>query len=101
MRAIASLTSNAIKYTQQKRIIIALQRCGSRPIVEVHDTGPGLQGEDFVHALQRNQRLDRDSQTAEGSGLGLSVVKEIVVSNGWQVTSCDGRSTNASIRIWL
>ncbi|MBX3532564.1 MAG: sensor histidine kinase [Rhizobiaceae bacterium] len=101
MRVTANLVSNAIKYTRQGRIVLALRRHGAGHRVEVHDTGPGLSGDVFAHALERNQRLDRDRDAAEGSGLGLSVVKDIAASNDWSLSSCDARRTGASIRIAL
>ena len=70
MRVTANLVSNAIKYTRQGRVLIALRRQGKGHRIEVHDTGPGLGGADFEQALMRNQRLDRDLDAAEGSGLG-------------------------------
>lgn len=101
MRVVANLVSNAIKYTPQGRIIMGLRRHGAGHRVEVHDTGPGLSGAAFEHALLRNQRLDRDRTAADGTGLGLSVVKEIVEANDWRITSCAGRRTGASIRIFI
>ncbi len=99
MRVTANLVSNAIKYTRQGRVLIALRRHGKGHRIEVHDTGPGLGGADFEKALQRNERLDRDLDAAEGSGLGLSVVKEIAEANDWRITACQGRRTGASIRV--
>ncbi|MGV3551968.1 sensor histidine kinase [Rhizobium sp.] len=99
MRILANLVSNAIKYTQQGRIVIALRSVGGEHRVEVHDTGPGLSGAAFEQALLRNQRLDRDRDLAEGNGLGLSVVKDIADANGWRITSCPHRRTGASIGI--
>jgi signal transduction histidine kinase len=101
MRVVANLVSNAIKYTRQGRVLIALRghRAGHR--VEVHDTGPGLSGAAFEQALLRNQRLERDLASAEGSGLGLAVASEIADANGWAITACAGRKTGASIRVDL
>jgi signal transduction histidine kinase len=101
MRVVANLVSNAIKYTRQGRIVIGLRRHGAGHRVEVHDTGPGLSGLAFEQALLRNQRLDRDRTQAEGSGLGLSVVKETAEAQDWPITSCAGRRTGASIRIGM
>lgn len=101
MRVVANLVSNAIKYTREGRVLIAVRRQGSGHVVEIHDTGPGLSGAAFEQALKRNQRLDRDRLEADGSGLGLSVVKEIADANEWLVTSCAARRTGASIRIHL
>ena len=99
MRVVANLVSNAIKYTPQGRILIGLRRHGTGHRVEVHDTGPGLSGAAFEQALLRNERLDRDRATAEGTGLGLSVVREIADVNDWQITSCAHRRSGASIRV--
>ena len=101
MRVVANLVSNAIKYTSEGRVVVALRRRGAGHRVEVHDTGPGLNGTAFEQALMRNQRLERDRVAADGSGLGLSVVKEIVEANNWQLSSCAGRRTGASILIEL
>jgi len=99
MRVIANLVSNAIKYTRQGRVVVALRRHGTGHRIEVHDTGPGLNGAAFEQALLRSHRLERDQDAADGSGLGLSVVKEIAEANAWQITSCAGRRTGASIRV--
>lgn len=99
MRVLANLVSNAIKYTPSGRIVIALRREGEGHRIEVHDTGPGLSGAEFEQALLRNQRLDRDSSAADGSGLGLAVVKELAESHDWRIAACEHRRTGASIRI--
>lgn len=99
MRVVANLVSNAIKYTREGRIVIALRRCGPGHRIDIHDTGPGLSGDAFEQALLRNRRLERDLSAAEGSGLGLAVAREIAEANNWAITSCAGRRTGASIRI--
>lgn len=101
MRVAANLVSNAIKYTGEGRVVIALRRGRQGHRVEVHDTGPGLSGAAFERALLRNERLERDRFTAEGSGLGLAVVREIADANGWRIDSCEKRQTGASIRLHL
>ena len=58
-----------------------------------------VQAQNLEHSLY--QRLKRDRATAEGSGLGLSVVTETAAANGWTITSCAGRKTGASIRLEL
>lgn len=101
MRVVANLVSNAIKYTPEGRVLLTLRHNGSGYRVEVHDTGPGLRGAAFERALLRNERLDRDRSAAPGSGLGLSVAKEIAGANGWTITSCAQRRTGASLRVDL
>lgn len=97
MRALANLVSNAIKYTRKGRVLITLRRTATGWRVEVHDTGPGLDKSQFAQALERNARLDRDRPEAEGSGLGLTIVQDIVTAQGWTMTPCNRRRTGASI----
>lgn len=101
MRVVANLVSNAIKYTPHGRILIGLRRQAAGHRIEVHETGPGLSGAAFEQALLRNQRLDRDRATADGTGLGLFVVKEIADVNDWRITACVHRRTGASICIGM
>jgi signal transduction histidine kinase len=101
MRIAANLVSNAIKYTGHGRILIAVRRAGRGHRVEIHDTGPGLSGATFELALKRNERLERDRDSADGSGLGLAVVKQIADANGWRIDSCTARQSGASIRVHL
>jgi signal transduction histidine kinase len=101
MRVVANLVSNAIKYTRSGRVVLALRRQGDGHRVEVHDTGPGLSGTSFAHAMQRNARLERDLNAAEGSGLGLAVAIETAATHGWTIKACERRQTGASIRLLL
>lgn len=99
MRVLANIVSNAIKYTPSGRILIGLRRHGTGWRIEVHDTGPGLRGAAFEQALQRHARLERDRDSAEGTGLGLSVASEIASAQGWPLTASEARRTGATIRI--
>ncbi len=99
MRVVANLVSNAIKYTRQGRVVIGLRRDGKGHRIEIHDTGPGLNAAEFQQALQRNERLERDLDAADGSGLGLSVVKDIAAEHQWRLSACDHRRTGATIRL--
>lgn len=99
MRIVANLVSNAIKYTPHGRILIGLRRHGAGYRVEVHDTGPGLSGAAFEQALLRNERLERDRDSADGTGLGLAVASETALSNDWRLTACAGRRDGATIRV--
>jgi signal transduction histidine kinase len=52
-------------------------------LVSIADDGPGMSGEDAHKALQRGTRLD---ETKPGSGLGLSIVKDIAAEYSGTVT---------------
>jgi two-component system OmpR family sensor kinase len=53
-------------------------------IVRVTDTGPGIPEDSLGRVFDRFFRLN--SETVEGSGLGLSIVKSVVAKHGGSVS---------------
>jgi signal transduction histidine kinase len=88
-----NLLSNAIKFTPEGgRITVAAARDGDRLVLQVSDTGVGIAEED-QQAIFEKFRQGRtgmpsgDAMTREysGSGLGLSIVKELCKLLGGEV----------------
>jgi signal transduction histidine kinase len=86
-QVLLNLLSNAIKFTESGSVTLSASRDGDNVVFEVADTGVGIdpewQAKVFEPFLQVNQRLTRD-QT--GTGLGLSVVRQLVTVLGGTVT---------------
>src|SRR5690606_15050216 len=84
---IENLVSNAIKYSPPgKQICVTLRRIASRIEVEVRDEGPGFTEEDKALMFQKFQRLSARPTGGESStGLGLSIVKQIVDMHGGDI----------------
>jgi len=82
MRIISNLVSNAIKYTPSGKILLGCRRRGDKFSIEVHDTGPGMTQEEFEKVLNRDVRLDRDKDRAEGQGYGLAIAKALSEKHG-------------------
>ena len=97
MRVVSNLVSNAIKFTHEGRVLIALRPAGSGLRIEVHDDGPGLSEADFAQARKRNVRLAETSQYGEGSGLGLAIADGIAAGEGWTLTLARRRPSGTSI----
>lgn len=78
---IKNLIENSIKYTPIKgKIRIKIEKHNDQVRIEVEDSGPGIPESDRDRIFDRFYRVggDRHSSKVNGSGLGLSIVKDIV-----------------------
>jgi len=80
---IFNLVENGIKYNKRGgQLRICLQRDGDNAIISVSDTGQGIPEESIEHVFERFYRVDKArSRSTGGSGLGLSIVKNMVERN--------------------
>lgn len=101
---LGNLINNAIKYTpEQGRITIRWQpEEGNMVLLQVQDTGIGIEEKHLARLFERFFRVDKArSRELGGTGLGLSIVKHLVQSfNGTiGVTSKVGEGTTFSVRL--
>ena len=75
-----NLISNAIKYNSEAgNIDISLSEHHGLVTVKISDTGIGLTDEENKHIFDRFYRVDSSrTSSVKGSGLGLSIVHEII-----------------------
>jgi two-component system sensor histidine kinase TctE len=74
-----NLIDNALRYTPQEgRVTVRVAADVERELAffEVDDNGPGIPANERTHVLERFYRIL--GSNTEGSGLGLSIVREIV-----------------------
>jgi signal transduction histidine kinase len=91
-----NLISNAIKFTESKgNVLIKMYRNNQNINVEVEDTGIGINEEDLPFIFERLYRGDKSRHEIEGSGIGLTIVKNIVQlhSGSIDVESKEGKGT--------
>ncbi len=70
--------SNALKYTENGRILLGCRRMPGALAITIYDSGPGLTSAQLPRAFAEFERLERRVQSAEaGLGLGLSIVKRL------------------------
>ena len=101
-RVLTNLVSNAIRYTPSGWIRIRTYPEGVGVTLEVEDTGIGIDPEDFPHLFDRFFRGKRVSQSQIiGSGLGLSIVKEIVDIHGGQIEFESEVGKGTAFRVWF
>jgi signal transduction histidine kinase len=95
-----NLISNAIKFTPQNgRVDIKLHENNKNVVVEVIDNGIGIKDEDLPFIFERLYRGDKSRQQIEGSGIGLTIVKNILQLHNASidVTSEEGKGTTFKI----
>lgn len=99
-QVIANLLSNALKYGAGKPIDVDIARAGEDAVITVRDHGPG------VDPTMHGKIFDRFVRAAParnygGLGLGLFVVREIVVAHGGTATVENSRDGGARFTIRL
>ncbi len=82
-KILSNLISNAFKYTPEGGTVSCEARLEhSRFIFEIHNTGEGLNEEELSRIFERFYQKD---EHAEGSGLGLALVKELVREHSGEI----------------
>jgi signal transduction histidine kinase/CheY-like chemotaxis protein len=101
-KVVLNLLSNAFKFTFAGSITVSLAWHQSSVTMTVRDTGVGIAAEDLPHVFDRFHRAERvRARTQEGSGIGLALVRELVVMHGGsvEVTSVPGRGTTFTVSL--
>lgn len=83
---LSNLIDNALRYTPPAgsvTIRVRVDQNNGLAILEVEDTGPGIPPTERAHVFERFYRIL--GSNVEGSGLGLSIVREIAQQHGADV----------------
>lgn len=84
-QVLANLVDNALKYTPAGGVVrVNAEMKGTRTVITVSDSGPGIPPGDETKIWRRLYRGDH-SRSQRGLGLGLSVVKAMVEAHGGTV----------------
>lgn len=74
-RVLQNFLANAVRYTEQGRVLLGVRRVGGQVRIEVHDTGPGIDAQARERIFEEFQR--GDGARGQGLGLGLSIAERI------------------------
>lgn len=86
-RVVQNLLQNAYKYGKEGgHIWLSLRRDGRGAVLTVRDDGIGISKADQAHIWQRFWQADAARGDESGTGLGLSMVKEIAEFHGGSVS---------------
>lgn len=81
-----NLLNNALKYTEEGSVTIALKKINQERYLIISDTGIGIPPEDLPFIFDRFYRTDLSrSRHTGGAGIGLAIVLQLVKSHGWQI----------------
>lgn len=100
-QALGNLVANAIKFTPEGGgVTVRASAGGGFAVVEVIDTGVGIDPEQQPRVFERFYKADRGRGTG-GTGLGLAIVKHIVQAHGGTVAveSRPGRGSTFIMRL--
>jgi signal transduction histidine kinase len=98
-----NLLDNAVKYGPAgQTITVSSEIVGDRARISVEDQGPGIPHTDRLRVWEPYVRLNRDVESATGgSGIGLSVVRELVTLHGGRTRAEGAPSGGARVVIEL
>lgn len=104
-QALANLVYNAIKHMQpggELRLRFRHDRTAHKLLLEVSDTGSGIEAEDMPFIFDRFYKKDKSRNSAGGgSGIGLAIVKEIIELHGGTIEAESRPGEGATFRIAL
>jgi PAS domain S-box-containing protein len=101
-KVVLNLLNNALKFTFEGTIRVAVHAEGGQAVVTVADTGVGISEREMPRLFERFHRIENArSRSNEGSGIGLALVQELVQLHGGTITasSTEGAGTTFTIRL--
>ena len=106
VQVLVNLLTNAAKYTDAGgRIELAAERRGERAVIDVRDTGVGIEPELLQHVFDLFTQSARSLDRAQGGlGIGLTLVQRLVEMHGGKVIARSegaGRGSTFSVRLPL
>ncbi|MBN2329076.1 MAG: HAMP domain-containing histidine kinase [Candidatus Omnitrophica bacterium] len=103
-RIVGELIGNAIKYTPEGGdVSVRLFQENNQVVCCVKDSGIGMTEEDCQRIWERFYRSNASKHFAKGSGLGLSIAKELIDLHGGSIEaqSEEGKGTTLTLRLPL
>jgi signal transduction histidine kinase len=103
-QVVANLVGNAVKFTPEGgAAVVELRRDDGEVVIEVHDTGEGIDGAILPHVFDPFRQADSSNLRRQGGlGLGLALVQSIVGMHGGTVRATSpGRGQGATFTVRL
>ena len=86
LRILNNLIQNVIVHSHADRMELSLSARDGKLILLVADNGVGMEREDLKHIFERRYKCDK-GRSEKGSGLGLSIVRQLVEKMGGTISA--------------
>ena len=103
-RIVLNLLSNAYKFTQAGGIDVRLEVSDKRAVLEVKDSGIGIEAGELERVFERfHQVANASSRTGPGAGIGLALVADLVRAHDGlvEVDSAPGQGSTFTVSLPL
>ena len=101
-QVLRALIDNAVKFSPQGSTVQVLAAADeATATLIVSDNGPGIPEEELPHVFERFHRGRHERGTTAGSGLGLSIARELTELLGGQITAASRNDGGASFTVQL
>lgn len=103
-QVLGNLVRNAIAYTPACGVVTVMIREAGEGLVElrVDDSGRGIPADILPRVFEPYVRGNSSaSETEEGKGLGLSIVRDLVRAHGGEITMQSAEGKGTSVVVWL
>ena len=85
-RALRNVITNAVQHSPPNTEVgVTLGEGSGEVVVRVRDRGAGIADDDLPHIFERFYRADRARGAHGGSGIGLTVARELIAANGGRI----------------
>lgn len=100
-QVLTTLVANALAYTPPGgRVTIRTGEDAHRALLEVSDTGPGIDDADLPHVFDRFYR-GRRTAGVSGTGIGLAIARELVAAHDGSIEAANAEDGGARLVVRL
>jgi len=101
-QVLANLLGNVREHTTPDTpVAVRLSEAGQGALLEVTDSGQGMDPDAAARAFDRFYRGGHNGQDGHGSGLGLAIVQAIAAAHGGHAMLKSAAGVGTSVQVWI